>query len=146
LRTQLERAGAWSKLRARVRAELIRGGGGGSGGGAARRPQQQQQGEDAGPPAPAGSSPGGDDPDTFLLNELIREYCMFHGLRDTLSVFLPESGQPMLRPFGRAQLEARAAAGGAGGGAAAAAAAARLPLLYALLGRARQEAEALPRQ
>jgi hypothetical protein len=39
--------------------------------------------------------------DALILNELIREYLIYHGYRDTLSVFLPESGQPAVRPFDR---------------------------------------------
>jgi lisH domain-containing protein FOPNL len=125
LRAQLERAGAWSKLRARVRAEVVICGGNGGGGTGVAAPDGE---------AATATTP---DPDTFLINELIREYLMYHGLRDTLSVFLPESGQPAmaLGPLGRrAQLEAEAA----GLSAAGASAATRLPLLYSLLGRARK--------
>jgi lisH domain-containing protein FOPNL len=32
--------------------------------------------------------------ENFLLNELIREYLQFKGLNQTLSVFVPETGQP----------------------------------------------------
>lgn len=39
--------------------------------------------------------------ETLVINELIREYLVFNGLRDTLSVFIPESGQPAVRPFDR---------------------------------------------
>jgi lisH domain-containing protein FOPNL len=124
LRAQLERTGAWSKLRARVRAEVVVCGGGGGTGVAAPADDEQAA---ATAPTP--------DPDTFFINELIREYLTFHGLRDTLSVFLPETGQPAmaLRPLDhRAQLEAETGAG------AASAASSRLPLLYSLLGRARK--------
>ncbi|KAF6260923.1 hypothetical protein COO60DRAFT_828392 [Scenedesmus sp. NREL 46B-D3] len=39
--------------------------------------------------------------ENLIINELIREYLIFNGYRDTLSVFLPESGQPQTRPFDR---------------------------------------------
>lgn len=49
---------------------------------APRRPRPQLQ------PPPQPSS------ETVLLNELVREYLIFNGLRDTLSVFLPGARQP----------------------------------------------------
>ena len=33
--------------------------------------------------------------ENLLINELIREYLMFNGLSQTLSVFVPEAGQPV---------------------------------------------------
>ncbi|PNH02066.1 LisH domain-containing protein FOPNL [Tetrabaena socialis] len=42
--------------------------------------------------------------ENLLLNELIREYLVYNSYRGTASVFLPESGQPGVRPFDRAFL------------------------------------------
>mmetsp|Transcript_20826 Transcript_20826/g.45556 ORF Transcript_20826/g.45556 Transcript_20826/m.45556 type:complete len:147 (+) Transcript_20826:87-527(+) len=42
--------------------------------------------------------------ENLVINELIREYLIFNGYRETLSVFLPESGQPQIRPFDRSFL------------------------------------------
>lgn len=39
--------------------------------------------------------------ENLIINELIREYLIYNSYRDTLSVFLPESGQPQTRPFDR---------------------------------------------
>jgi FOP N terminal dimerisation domain len=39
--------------------------------------------------------------ENLLINELIREYLIYNGYRDTLSVFIPETGQPQQRPFDR---------------------------------------------
>eukprot|EP00878_Enallax_costatus_P029873 GHUV01032439.1.p1 GENE.GHUV01032439.1~~GHUV01032439.1.p1 ORF type:complete len:107 (+),score=24.98 GHUV01032439.1:584-904(+) len=39
--------------------------------------------------------------ENLIVNELIREYLIYNGYKDTLSVFLPESGQPQTRPFDR---------------------------------------------
>lgn len=41
--------------------------------------------------------------ETLLINELIREYLVWHGLRDTLSVFIP--GAPNSRHHSTAQLQ-----------------------------------------
>jgi lisH domain-containing protein FOPNL len=35
----------------------------------------------------------------LLINELIREYLIFNGYRNTLSVFEPETGQPQQASF-----------------------------------------------
>lgn len=40
--------------------------------------------------------------ENLLINELIREYLTFNGYQHTLSVFLPESGQPASPAFDRA--------------------------------------------
>ncbi|GIL69291.1 hypothetical protein Vretimale_12554 [Volvox reticuliferus] len=39
--------------------------------------------------------------ENLLINELIREYLIYNQYRGTVSVFLPESGQPTVRPFDR---------------------------------------------
>mmetsp|Transcript_21717 Transcript_21717/g.53784 ORF Transcript_21717/g.53784 Transcript_21717/m.53784 type:complete len:123 (+) Transcript_21717:202-570(+) len=39
--------------------------------------------------------------ENLILNELIREYLVFNRYRSTLSVLLPESGQPETPPFDR---------------------------------------------
>lgn len=39
--------------------------------------------------------------ENLIINELIREYLIYNGYRDTLSVFVPETGQPRTRPFDR---------------------------------------------
>lgn len=39
--------------------------------------------------------------ENLLINELIREYLEFNNYHQTLSVFLPETGQPVARPFER---------------------------------------------
>lgn len=143
MRDRLERTGAWSKLRARVRAEVILSMGGDqqappSETAAAADDEEEGDGERC-------STQQTNEPTTFLINELIREHLMFHGLRDTLSVFLAESGQPMLRPYGRAQLEREALLPAPPLPSPSSASAARLPLLYSLLGgpRARAKAEEL---
>ncbi|KAL6752727.1 hypothetical protein V8C86DRAFT_2748886, partial [Haematococcus lacustris] len=46
------------------------------------------------------SKPGPSD-ENLVCNELIREYLAWNGYRETLSVFLPESGQPLVKPFTR---------------------------------------------
>lgn len=53
--------------------------------------------------ATSGGAPAPADPsnENLLINELIREYLIFNGYRETLSVFLPEAGQPAVRPFDR---------------------------------------------
>ncbi|GLC44650.1 hypothetical protein PLESTB_001329600 [Pleodorina starrii] len=40
--------------------------------------------------------------ENLLINELIREYLIYNQYRGTVSVFIPESGQPPVRPFDRA--------------------------------------------
>ena len=39
--------------------------------------------------------------ENLIINELIREYLVFNRYRSTLSVLLPESGQPETPPFDR---------------------------------------------
>ncbi|POM70196.1 Hypothetical protein PHPALM_13401 [Phytophthora palmivora] len=39
--------------------------------------------------------------ENLIINELIREYLEYNGYRHALSVFLPESGQPVEKPFDR---------------------------------------------
>jgi FOP N terminal dimerisation domain len=66
-------------------------------------------------------------PDTYLLNELIREYLDFHGYDATKSVFCKES-QLAHEAFPRSFLEARV-------GLSSGLQASRLPALYSLLRR-----------
>ncbi|GBF89148.1 flagellar basal body specific protein [Raphidocelis subcapitata] len=112
LKDAMERSGALRKLQAAARAEAYR---------------ALSSGEPQPPPQPSS--------ETVLLNELVREYLIFNGLRETLSVFLPESGQPTARPFDRAflaqQLNLQETPNTA-----------QVPLLYALVGARRQEAPA----
>ncbi|KAF5827697.1 hypothetical protein DUNSADRAFT_194 [Dunaliella salina] len=42
--------------------------------------------------------------ENLLINELIREYMIYNGYRESLSVFVPETGQPQLRPFDRSMM------------------------------------------
>jgi len=42
--------------------------------------------------------------ENLILNELIREYLIFNNYTHSLSVFLPESGQPERAPFDRAYI------------------------------------------
>ncbi|KAL3138335.1 hypothetical protein ABBQ32_006140 [Trebouxia sp. C0010 RCD-2024] len=42
--------------------------------------------------------------DNLIINELIREYLLFNGYRNTLSVLLPEARQPQTAPFDRGML------------------------------------------
>lgn len=65
LKEALEHRGVLDELRAAVRSEVFR---------------TLDEGEVT-RPRPEG--------DTWLLNELIREYLLYHGLRHTASVFLP---------------------------------------------------------
>ena len=39
--------------------------------------------------------------ENLIINELIREYLIFNNYHHSLSVFLPESGQPKQAPFDR---------------------------------------------
>ncbi|RHY30233.1 hypothetical protein DYB32_004483 [Aphanomyces invadans] len=39
--------------------------------------------------------------ENLIINELIREYMEYNGYRHALSVFVPESGQPVEKPFHR---------------------------------------------
>lgn len=138
LRDRLERTGAWSKLRARVRAEVIL-----SAGGDQPQPPPETAAAAADDKEDGERCSQTNDPTTFLINELIREHLMFHGLRDTLSVFLAESGQPMLRPYGRAQLESEALSSPSPSPPSSSSVASlRLPLLYSLLGGPRARTKA----
>eukprot|EP00898_Chlorokybus_atmophyticus_P004027 jgi/Chlat1/4625/Chrsp3S05588 len=86
LREALERRGVLGQLRAKIRAEAT----------AALAPdshhQQLQQ---------EGSTRRGLSNENLIINELIREYLAYNRYRETLSVFLPESGQPEDPPFDR---------------------------------------------
>ena len=39
--------------------------------------------------------------ENLVINELLREYLEYNGYKQTLTVFLPESGQPLQKPFKR---------------------------------------------
>eukprot|EP00879_Flechtneria_rotunda_P013372 GHRR01013962.1.p1 GENE.GHRR01013962.1~~GHRR01013962.1.p1 ORF type:complete len:150 (+),score=47.45 GHRR01013962.1:1036-1485(+) len=75
--------------------------------------------------------------ENLIINELIREYLIFNGYRDTLSVFIPETGQPHTRPFGRdflvKQLNAMETHNTK-----------QLPLLYSLVIQRRQQQQPAP--
>lgn len=45
--------------------------------------------------------------ENLVINELIREYLIFNNYAHTLSVFLPETGQPERPPFDRAYVTKR---------------------------------------
>lgn len=124
IRAELERTGAWCRLQARMRAAVFSSSAARDGGAAANA-------ANAAPPAHLAASS-----DTFLIEELVREYLAFHGMRDTLSVFLAESGRraPALG-VARAHLESRAGVDAAG---AAACVSSSLPLLYTILARSRR--------
>lgn len=74
--------------------------------------------------------------ETLLINELIREYLCWHGLRDSLSVFIPETGQPAVRPFDREFMAKKLRVKDTPQ-------AQQVPLLYHLVAR-QQKAAALP--
>jgi len=70
--------------------------------------------------------------ENLIINELIREYLVFNRYRSTLSVLLPESGQPEVPPFDREFLarEIRAKENEDSR---------KLPLLYTMLANAQRE-------
>lgn len=74
-------------------------------------------------------------PDTYLLNELIREYLDFQGYAATKSVFCKE-GELAQETFPRGFLEARVGLNSGGQ-------AARLPVLYSLLRRQERDSKAV---
>ncbi|KDO18979.1 hypothetical protein SPRG_14816 [Saprolegnia parasitica CBS 223.65] len=76
LKETLEARGSLGPIKARLRAEIF-------------------QALDEGGVKPKLSN------ENLIINELIREYLEYNGYRHTLSVFLPESGQPLERPFQR---------------------------------------------
>ncbi|OQR83251.1 hypothetical protein ACHHYP_14922 [Achlya hypogyna] len=76
LKETLEARGTLGPIKARLRAEIF-------------------QALDEGATKPKLSN------ENLIINELIREYLEYNGYRHTLSVFLPESGQPQERPFQR---------------------------------------------
>ncbi|KIZ07015.1 hypothetical protein MNEG_0942 [Monoraphidium neglectum] len=109
LKDAMERNGGLRKLQAHARAEAYR---------------ALSAAEDALRPEPSS--------ETLLVNELIREYLIFNGLRETLSVFLPESGQPASRPFDRSFLSQQL-------NLAHTPHSAKVPLLYSLVAARQQE-------
>ncbi|EFJ41306.1 flagellar/basal body specific protein, partial [Volvox carteri f. nagariensis] len=79
LRENLDRSGKLRKLKAQMRADVF----------AALADQKAM---------PQLSN------ENLIINELIREYLVYNKYRGTVAVFLPESGQPAVRPFDRAFL------------------------------------------
>ncbi|GAB9466414.1 hypothetical protein Gpo141_00003790 [Globisporangium polare] len=77
LKETLDARGSLSQIKARIRAEIF----------AAL--------DDQDAPKPKLSN------ENLIINELIREYFEYNGYRHALSVFLPESGQPVDKPFHR---------------------------------------------
>jgi lisH domain-containing protein FOPNL len=80
LKETLEERGVLSQIRARIRAEIF------------------STLNDSPPNRPDLSN------ENLIINELIREYLAFNGYQHTLSVFLPESGQPQSPPFDRSYI------------------------------------------
>lgn len=80
LKETLEERGVLSQIRARIRAEIF------------------STLNDSPPNRPDLSN------ENLIINELIREYLTFNGYQHTLSVFLPESGQPQAPPFERSYI------------------------------------------
>ncbi|KAG9416028.1 hypothetical protein AC1031_000426 [Aphanomyces cochlioides] len=76
LKETLEARGSMGQIKARIRAEIF-------------------NALDEGAPKAKISN------ENLIINELIREYMEYNGYRHTLSVFLPESGQPVEKPFQR---------------------------------------------
>ncbi|KAK9806902.1 hypothetical protein WJX72_006875 [[Myrmecia] bisecta] len=108
LQESLERNGAMRKLKAQVRAEVF-------------HALEEQTG-------------GAEErlsSENLLINELLREYCNFNHYRNTLSVLLPETGQPEKAPFSRVFLAKKL-------GVADDATSRKLPLIYALVAQAQQ--------
>ncbi|RHX98426.1 hypothetical protein DYB36_007738 [Aphanomyces astaci] len=75
LKDTLEARGSMGQIRARIRAEIF-------------------QALDEGAPKAKLSN------ENLIINELIREYMEYNGYRHALSVFVPESGQPLPRTLG----------------------------------------------
>ena len=109
LRETLENRGALGNVRAHLRAEV------------------SNALEDR-----AGSARPEISDENLIINELIREYLVFNRYRSTLSVLLPESGQPEVPPFDREFLarEIRAKENEDSR---------KLPLLYTMLANAQRE-------
>ncbi|KAI8476429.1 MAG: hypothetical protein J3K34DRAFT_463999 [Monoraphidium minutum] len=105
----MERSGGLRKLQAHARAEAYR---------------ALSAAEDAPRPEPNNES--------LVINELIREYLIFNGMRETLSVFIPGSGQPANRPFDRGFLSQQLAIPQTPNGA-------QVPLLYSLVAARQQD-------
>ncbi|KAG2496420.1 hypothetical protein HYH03_005646 [Edaphochlamys debaryana] len=84
LKENLDRSGKLRKLKAQLRADVF---------GALEASNEADQ-----KALPQVSN------ENLLINELIREYLVYNSYRGTVSVFLPESGQPAVRPFDRAFL------------------------------------------
>jgi len=83
LKETLEERGILSELRAKLRAEIFNS----LNDKPASKPQVSQE--------------------NMIINELIREYLIFNNYTHTLSVFLPESGQPEKAPFDRTYITKR---------------------------------------
>ena len=76
LQETLQRRGVLNEVRSRLRAEIF---------------AALDEGEDL---AGKGKAPYEVGQENLLINELIREYLTYNGYKHTLSVFMPESGQP----------------------------------------------------
>ena len=114
LREALEKRGVLGEIKARVRAEVF-----------------NALDEDDGEIKPKLSN------ENLIINELFREYLVYNGYRHTLSVFMPETGQPedaakhiprelMVSEFGIREDETSA----------------QLPLLYGIVGKLQADASA----
>ena len=84
VRDRLAQNGTLKKMQASIRAEIIET--------LAETTTRQE------PPKPK---------DTYVIDELIREYLEFHGYRSSLSVFVPESGLQQSGSLGREFLAGR---------------------------------------
>ena len=76
LQETLQRRGVLNEVRSRLWAEIF---------------AALDEGEDL---AGKGKAPYEVGQENLLINELIREYLTYNGYKHTLSVFMPESGQP----------------------------------------------------
>jgi len=83
LKETLEERGVLNEIRARVRAEIFN--------------SLNDQSKDK-------NSKQSVSNENLIINELIREYLVFNNYNNTLSVFLPESSQPIKPPFDRAYI------------------------------------------
>lgn len=80
LKETLEERGVLTKIKARIRAEIFN--------------SLNEQAQDKATLTN----------DNLVINELIREYLEYNNYNHALSVFIPESGQPLIPPFKREQL------------------------------------------
>ena len=83
LKETLEERGVLNEIRAKVRAEIFNS--------LNEQPKENQKQKQL-------------SNENMLINELIREYLIFNNYNNTLSVFLPESSQPVKPPFDRSYI------------------------------------------